>query len=225
MPRLNLRDDELEGEGGPLEPEKMSSPPPTLREVGGSSGHSSPLLLIIIIIVALAGGVFLLNQFKVIHLWGKRAPKVTEALPEPSLPGEENVDQGTNPVAGGEQAPPVGSDPGAVTPATTPTPEVDNPAPELKPAEQAKIKATLPPSSGGKYTVQVSAWTSKEKADEQAAKLSAAGMDAYVEGTSIDGVEWYRVRVGHYGNEKEAKEAAAQLQHSMEGVIWVARAK
>jgi len=231
MPRLNLRDDELEGESNPLEPDKMSSPPPTLREVGGSSGQSSPLLLIIIIIVALAGGVFLLNQFKVIHLWGKKVPKVTETLPEPSLPGEESAvttDQGTAPDAGAGQTPPMGTEPEAATPTPTPTPtpEIQQPATHPKPvAEQPKAKATLPPSSGGNYTVQVSAWTSKAKADEQVSKLSAAGMDAFVEGATVDGVEWYRVRVGHYGNEKDAKEAAAQLQRSMEGVIWVAKAK
>ena len=222
MPKLNLRDDGLESDMNPLEPDKVTPPPPTLRDVGGGGGRSSPLLLIIIIIVALAGGVFLLNQFKVIHLWGKKTPKIAETIPDPGLPGEEGLspDQGMGTETGsGEGELPM------PTPSTTAEPTPAEPTPELKPAPEEKAKPSLPPSGGGNFTVQVSAWTSKIKADEEVGKFSNSGMDAFVETAHVDGIDWYRVRIGHYGSEQEAKTAAGQLQKMMEGVVWVARAK
>ena len=48
-------------------------------------------------------------------------------------------------------------------------------------------------------------------------------MSAFVEDAVIAGENWYRVRVGRYGSSKEAKDAASQLSHSLEGRIWVAR--
>ncbi len=85
MPRLNLKDEGLDAEGAP-ESSKSPSPTPALREVGGSSGKISPLILIGLIIVVLAGGIYALNHFKVIRLWGKKAPVVTETLPESDIP-------------------------------------------------------------------------------------------------------------------------------------------
>jgi cell division septation protein DedD len=231
MPKLNLRDDGLESEPNPFDADKLSTAPPTLRDVGGGGGRSSPLLIIVIIIVALAAGVFLLNQFKVIHLWGKKPVKVTEAIPEVGTPESETTttttDQGTQPAENLSGAPPAT---GMEEPTPVPTPPVTQPTPELKsqpPATKtATPKPSLPVSSGGgKFTVQVSAWANKAKADEEASKLSTAGMDAFVESTNVGGTDWYRVRVGHYGNEKDAKDAASQLQRMMEGTVWVARAK
>ncbi|HEX7574645.1 MAG TPA: SPOR domain-containing protein [Bacteroidota bacterium] len=238
MPKLNLRDDGFEEESNPLDSDQSVAPPPTLREVGVSGGgSSSTLLTVLLLVVVVAGGVFALNYFKVIHLWGKRAPKVTtEAIteqlpaPETAAPGANATDQGSTapandvtptpepslePAAGTTPAPST-----SVAPTPVPTPSRSTHKSDAAPAR----KFTPPPSGSGNFTVQVSSWTSKGMAEKEASRLSSAGMSAFVEDAVIAGENWYRVRVGRYGSSKEAKEAADQLAKSVDGQIWVARA-
>jgi len=238
MPKLNLRDEGFEEESNPLDSDQSVAPPPTLREVGvsGGGGKSSTLLTAVLLLVVVAGGVFALNYFKVIHLWGKRTPRITteaitDQLPAPEVAAAQNAtDQGATP------------SPGDATPAATPTPDPSlepaassssTPIPSTSGAAPAPSRTshkrepaqtfTPPPSGSGNFTVQVSSWTSKDMADREASRLSAAGMSAFVEDAVIAGENWYRVRVGRYGSSKEAKDAADQLAKSMEGQIWVAR--
>ena len=107
MPKLNLRDDGFEEESNPLDSDQSVAPPPTLREVGvsGGGGKSSTLLTVVLLVVVVGGGVFALNYFKVIHLWGKRTPKITteamtDQLPAPETPaqGANGTDQGSRPL-------------------------------------------------------------------------------------------------------------------------------
>ncbi|MBP1646756.1 MAG: hypothetical protein H6Q30_201 [Bacteroidetes bacterium] len=220
MPRLNLRDEE-EGSGissGPPE-ESPITPPPTLREVGPDGERKTPWLAIVVAFLVLGAAVVSLNYFNVIHLWGKKVPKVVEQISEPSLP---------EPGTGGEQAataPPTGQE---VTPLPTVTPETGKEAP-AKPAEVAKKAAapvtapglTTAPSGTGRYTVQVSSWKSRGKANRQAQELSAAGFDSYVMDIEVDGQEWHRVRVGRYGTRSEAREAIAKLSGQIPDGLWI----
>ncbi len=213
MPKLNLKDDELEGEPDPLDQDRAIAPPPTLREVGGSVHHGSPLLMILVILVVLASGVFALNYFKVIHLWGKRAPKTVEMLPEPS----------SMPAPAAAEQQPAGSTP--VPDASTPVPDASFPASSTTatPAPATKPKVVVPVSGSGLYTVQVSSWTERARADAQAARLTQAGFSAFVEDAAVSGETWYRVRVGRFDTQKEAEQVAAQLQPVVEEVVWVAK--
>ncbi|MEW6509353.1 MAG: SPOR domain-containing protein [Bacteroidota bacterium] len=226
MPKLNLRDDGFEEESSPLDSDQPVAPPPTLREVGvgGGGGKGSALLTILLIVAALGLGVFALNYFKVVHLWGKKPVKVAAIDQELPLPEQTpaTTDEGSAPPEGGEEATPTPEpslDPnpaptsGTSAPPTSVTPQRREPAPMFTP----------PPSGSGNYTVQVSSWTSKSLAEREASRLSAAGMSAFVEDAVIAGENWYRVRVGRYGTSREAKDAAQQLSRSMEGRIWVAR--
>jgi len=211
MPRLNLKDDEME-EPIPLDSDKPLPPPPNLREVGtgGGGGKMSPILMVLVILVVLAGGVYALNYFKVIHLFGKKAPKVAEVIPEAMPPAENQgtTDQG--------QAPPATTEEAATQ---TPTPE---PALEPNPPQEA-AKPSIPPSGTGAYTVQVSSWTSRAKAQDEVTRLSAAGYSAFLEDAVVGGENWFRVRVGRYSTLKEARQAATELQKSMEDELFVAR--
>ena len=234
MPKLNLRDDGFEEESSPLDSDQSVAPPPTLREVGvsGGGGKSSTLLTALLLVAVVAGGVFALNYFKVIHLWGKRTPKIsteamTDQLPPPELPaqGANSTDQGAAPAPGDVTPTPEPSlEPSApATPSLTTTP-VPTPSRSTHKSESAPTqKFTPPPSGSGEFTVQVSSWTSKEMAEREASRLSSAGMSAFVEDAVIAGENWYRVRVGRYATSKDAKDAADQLAKSMEGQIWVAR--
>jgi cell division septation protein DedD len=212
MPRLNLRDDALEEESGA--PESGAPMPPTLRDVGTEgSGRMSPILMVALLILVLGLGVFALNYFNVIHLWGKKAPAVAEStIPEPTIPEPE-----VTPPAG-ETAPPAAE---VVPPPAAATPEVTTPArtePATKPA-----RVVPPPSGTGNYTVQVSSWASRGKADSEVGRLAAAGFGAFVEEGMVGGQTWYRVRVGRYETEKEAAQAAKSMQPGLETDLWVAR--
>jgi hypothetical protein len=236
MPKLNLRDDGFEEESNPLDSDQSVAPPPTLREVGvsGGGGKSSMFLTVLLLVAVVAGGVFALNYFKVIHLWGKKTPKISAEAMTDQFPPPESQGQGANATDQGSTAPATDVTPtpepslepsASTTPATT-TPSSSTPAPSrsthrTEPAPAQKF--TPPPSGSGNFTVQVSSWTSKEMAEKEASRLSAGGMSAFVEDAVIAGENWYRVRVGRYGSSREAKEAADQLAKSMEGQIWVAK--
>lgn len=231
MPRLNLKEDPFEGDITQDGTDHNVEAPPSLRDVGGGGGVS-PVLMIIIILVVLAGGVFLLNHFGVIHLWGSKTTELAELsesdLPPPDWASGEEAGTGAevqDPLlapstelppseAAPEVRPPVGaqSQSGAVVPPSSKQPSISTP-----PAR------TITESGTGNFTVQVSAWMTQQKADAEAAKLSAAGYTAFVEDASVAGESWYRVRVGRYGTMEEAQQAAAQLQPMMESQLWVSR--
>ena len=180
MPRLNLKDEGLGAEGAP-ESGKSPTPTPVLREVGGGGGRVSPIILIILIVVVLAGGVYALNHFKVIRLWGKKAPVVTETLPEPDAPltaqTPSTTDQGAQPAAttGKEGV----AMPGEGSAAKSSTAK--------KGSASMKAAAASAPSGSGRYTVQFAAWMSKSKADQQASLLAAAGYEAFVDESHAGG--------------------------------------
>ena len=122
MPRFNLKDEAAGND--PISPDSGNPPAaPTLREVGGGGGSVSPLILVLLALVILAAGVFALNYFKVIHLWGKKAPVVTESLPEPDLPEPATGQQGAPPAESlplpgtGQQAAPATTTPAQSAPA------------------------------------------------------------------------------------------------------------
>ena len=230
MPRLNLKEDPFEGDITQDATGSNVDSPPSLRDVGGGGGVS-PVLLIIIILVVLAGGVFLLNHFGVIHLWGAKTTELAQVsesdLPPPDWAAGEEGQTTTEaqdpllapstelppPETAPEVRPPVGAQqrPAVVPPQST-QPSISTPPP-----------ASIGGSGTGEYTVQVSAWMTQQKADAEAAKLSAAGYTAFVEDASVGGESWYRVRVGRYATMQEAEQAAAQLQPMMESQLWVSR--
>jgi cell division septation protein DedD len=225
MPKLNLKDEDGD-ETRPLDDDFSSSAPPTLRDFGGGSsgGGPSPILQILIAVVVLGAGTFALNYFGVIHLWGKKPmPRVIQPAPQ-EMAQEPPVQQ-----APAEQTPtPVEQTP-TPTPSTaqkTPTPAASKAATQQAPPRQMvkPAPAVQQPMGSGAYTIQVSAWQSRSKADEEVSKLSQAGFPAYVEASAIGGDTWYRVRVGRYQTRNEAGEQRDKFQRMLAGNIWVARA-
>ncbi|MBM2840377.1 MAG: hypothetical protein HW412_905 [Bacteroidetes bacterium] len=194
MPKLNLKDEGMEPETTPVQGDE-TTPPPTLRDTSTGGGGPSPVLQVLIAVLVLGALTFALNYFGVINLWGNKPAVVLEAIPEP------------------EVTPPVAETP-KPEPVETPTPTPATP--------QAKPKTPVS-STGGNFTVQVSAWVTPSKANQEAQRLSAAGFDAFVEDATISGETWHRVRVGHYATEREAATASSQLQEMLEDGIWVAR--
>lgn len=206
MPRLNLKDEETGAEGGA--PENGRTPlASNLREVGGDGGRLSPIVLVVLILAVLGAAVFALNYFKVIHLWGKKAPVVTEAFPESDVTPTQELGQ-TAPSATGTESLPL--------PGTT----GETKTPAAKKLEKPTLG--IVPTGTGQYTIQFSAWTGKAKADEQASLLTGGGFDAYVDEGTMDGERWYRVRIGRYASRAEAREVIGRLQIMTEDQVYVA---
>jgi cell division protein FtsN len=151
------------------------------------------LLQVLIAVIILAVLALALHFFGVIRLWGPE-PAREAALPEP-VP---------------EQQPP------PAPPETTAVAQTPTPLPVEKPKPRV-------PSSTGNFTVQVSSWQSRGKADEEAARLAGADLEAFVEEGMVDGQQWHRVRVGHYATMREASEAAAHLRTILENGAWVTK--
>jgi len=241
MPRLNLKEDPFEGDLTQDATDRDVNAPPSLRDVGGGGGVS-PVLLVIIILVVLAGGAFLLNHFGVIHLWGSKTTQLAGQLPEGDLPPPDWASEGESEstpttqdplLAPSTELPPPESAPEVQPPVRgqqAPAPAVVPPTATTKQQQRPSAATTPPPpkivtSGSGSYTIQVSAWMTKQKAEAEAERLSAAGYTAFVQDAYVEGGQWYRVRVGHYATMEEAQQAANQLQPMMESQLWVARGK
>jgi cell division septation protein DedD len=223
MPKLNLKEAGLEEEARPAAAEPAA---PEVPEVPSERRSPSPVLQIIIALALLATITFALNYFGVVHLWGKKAPKVAETVLPPA--------EVTPPVAQGPSGQPTPEV--TPTPVPTPTPKpVPGGAPGSRPAvtppaakpvvpTPAPVRPSVPPSTAtGEYTVQVSSWLTMSKANEEVTRLSGAGLDAFVSRATVAGETRYRVRVGRYTTMREAETAAARLSEMLENGIWVAR--
>ncbi len=229
MPRLNLQDEE-EGAGLPPGPpeEGPITPPPTLRDVGPGGERKAPWLAIVIILLVLGGAVVSLNYFHVIHLWGKKPPRVVEQIPEPAPSEMSATPEQTNPPATvAEQTPLPNVTPGKgkETPAQPTGKEgkkKGSAVAEAQPgAPPVAPPATTAPSGAGKYTIQVSSWKSHGKANREAQQLSSAGFDAYVMTGTVSGEEWNRVRVGRFGTMRDARDVISKLQAQGVDGVWI----
>jgi cell division protein FtsN len=89
----------------------------------------------------------------------------------------------------------------------------------IRPAPQVVVE------TDGKYTVQVSSWRTRRRAEQDAERFSEKGFNAYVQSADIPelGGTWYRVRVGSYATQGEAREMAEQLAGLLESGFWLDR--
>jgi len=79
----------------------------------------------------------------------------------------------------------------------------------------------------GNYTVQVSSWRTRAKAEREALRFREEGYDAYVQARDLPhkGGIWYRVRVGRFGTRIEAEQVANDLLNLLESGYWVDRVR
>ncbi len=220
MPKegFDLREKPTEEPTQPVEPRE---PMPTLREI--SAGEAmSPWLQIFIGFIILGMITFALNEFGFIHLWGKffarKAPQVTETLPAPPVQPPPTKEEATVPEE--KQAAPTPTPTPTEEPTVTPkakVPEVKKPVPTVEPPKPTGAPAT------GRYTVQVSSWTTPADADRAVSKWKQAGFDVYVVEALVKGRTWYRVRVGRYTTMAEAQEAASHMRAVQKNGVWVTK--
>lgn len=98
-------------------------------------------------------------------------------------------------------------------------PNIAEPAPVTEPTPQVVR------SADGKYTVQVSSWQTRRRAERDAQRFNAKGFNAYVQSADLPelGGTWYRVRVGNFMTRNEARAMAEQLAELLESGYWLDR--
>jgi cell division septation protein DedD len=80
-----------------------------------------------------------------------------------------------------------------------------------------------PPSSSGRFAVQVAAAQSRAEADALVRRLAEAGHEAFVVPVTVGTVEHFRVRVGPFDSEDAAGERARALTRNGFPGAWVSR--
>jgi len=115
---------------------------------------------------------------------------------------------------------PQAQEPAAQQPAEATPQETPQRAPSQRATRPAIVQepATSP---FGYYTIQISSWRTRTKAESEARRYREVGLEAYVQEAEIpDRGMWYRVRVGSYPSLTAAKEALAALNIAEPG-LWV----
>lgn len=215
MPDVNLIEEEG-GEGG-MQPIAA----PTKR--GGGGGGGSKVLLILIIVVVVGGGVFALNKFGIIKLWGKKTPPVITQIQEPIQQEPTYVEI--------DSAAMMAEDTSGVSfvetpPLTEPQYEsalVTGGGKEISSASAGPARTTSSalPAMKGNYTVQVSAWRDAATAEKLVKRLETAGYPAFVEQRAFKDGNWYTVRIGRYASVKEAKKAVDTFAYELKRNYWI----
>jgi len=79
--------------------------------------------------------------------------------------------------------------------------------PAAKPAAATKPATAAPaaPKSVAEYWIQAAAFTSRTRADDLQRELATKNLSSLITVKDLDGVTWYRVRIGPYNTEPEAK--------------------
>jgi cell division septation protein DedD len=119
-------------------------------------------------------------------------------------------------------APPVAAGSPAARPSVAALARVRPPAPAISsppPAEDEGTSARPPPAAasapapGSKpYNIQIEAVMDKSGADEMVSRLKTLGYNAQEMKTALNGQTWYRVRIGPYNSQEEAKAAQDKLR-------------
>lgn len=207
MPDLNLMDDEG-AEGTASSASAKSSG-------GGGMGKG---LIIVVVVIVLGGGVFLLNKFGVIKLWGKKAPPpVTQveenAFPADQFPTDEQIKAAMEDTSMSEllETPPI-EEAGKKPPSGK--------EPQMTGAMGSPALGKLAEMSGA-YTIQVSAWRDQGTADMMVKRLVEAGYPAFVEKRTYKDGAWHTVRIGKYPSLKDARKAVDAFALELRSNYWI----
>jgi cell division septation protein DedD len=213
MPNLNLK------AGAPA---PMAGVRPTGRPGGDGTGGKKiaglpmPVVIVLVVVILLGGGYYALNKAGII---GKKKAVPVAVAPPPAaedtaavasaVPENEGlVEFKEKPGMGGEKK--TASKAGAKLTAAS--------------AALASAVPKIPMSANGRYSVQVSSWSSEQKAKIEADVLTRAGFPAFFEKANVGGGEKrFRVYVGRYDSDRAARSSAEKMAHMLEGGYWVVR--
>ncbi len=91
--------------------------------------------------------------------------------------------------------------------------------PEAAPAEEPKKEISQPMGEG--FTVQIAAGTNYEYAHDLADKFTDRGYETYVTEATVNGQDFYRIRIGDYPTLTEARTVGAELQDKFSVEYWI----
>ncbi len=225
MPNLNLK----AGTPAPMAGVRPSGKPGG-DGTGGKkiAGLPSSVVFILVAVILLGGGYFALNKAGII---GKKKVAAVVVAPPPAVaedtskaPASASESEGLvefkeKPAFGAEKKAdakkgiaPSASMMGANAPGKGSSTLAANALPKI------------PMTANGRYSVQVSSWSSEQKAKIEADVMTRAGFPAFVEKADVKGGERrFRVYVGRYESDKAAKNSAERIAHMLEGGYWVVR--
>ncbi|HTY10889.1 MAG TPA: SPOR domain-containing protein [Bacteroidota bacterium] len=221
MPNLNLK----AGAPAPMPGVRPAGKPGDGSGGGKIAGMPSAVFIILVVVIVLGGGYFALNKAGII---GKKKAAPVVVTPPPataedtaaaitSAPPENEglVEFKEKPGTAGEKKEP--AKPG-VKPAAMSAPSTAN----------STVSSSMMPkismSASGRYSVQVSSWSSEQKARIEADVMTRAGFPAFVEKANIGGGEKrFRVYVGRFDTDRAARGSAEKMAHMLEGGYWVVR--
>lgn len=86
-------------------------------------------------------------------------------------------------------------------------PEVTKPA-----ITEQRSEAKMNHEAKGSYLLQIAAYTNNEEADQQRARLAMQGYEAQISPHEVNGVQYYRVRLGPFTKVAEAETLRKKLQ-------------
>lgn len=135
-------------------------------------------------------------------------------------------------------SPPVPA-PGAEEPATRPEPKPEAPRPdppkpevskpETPKPEPARVEPPKPPpptaspAATGPLVIQVFTSSDEAKAKDMLKKVKAKGFKAYLSPTKANGKTVYRVRVGPFAKEADAKATSDKIEKQLKVDTWITR--
>jgi cell division protein FtsN/nucleoid DNA-binding protein len=221
MPNLNLRGQGMDETPPPsreeeTQPAMPAEPPPTMRDYSYVERGMKWWVQGLILLAFVGGVTFLLNQFGVVHFWGPKSPTTVEESLPPEVQPPSQIETGAESTAEQEPAPtpgpPSGEEKKTIVEETKP--------PITEPPKKEEIKP-LPPT--GDYTLQLSSWDKRIDAVRMVSRLSKAGIDAYIAEGLVKGRTWYRVRVGRYATEAEARAASSRVESLSGNGVWVTK--
>jgi len=225
MPNLNLK------AGTPA---PMAGVRPNVKPGGEGTGGKkiaglpSSVVFILVAVVLLGGGYFALNKAGII---GKKKAAPVVVAPPPAAVEDTTKAAAATPESEGlvefKEKPAFGSEKkGEAKPglkAAAPS-MAGGAASKQSPLIASNTLPKIPMSSTGKFSVQVSSWSSEQKAKIEADVMTRAGFPAFVEKADVKGSgRRYRVYVGRYDSDRSARSSAEKIAHMLEGGYWVVR--
>jgi cell division protein FtsN len=133
------------------------------------------------------------------------AAKAPGELPDPNRSGPRS-----RPPADGTAAAP-GAPPAAAVPGPAPGAPPVAAAPPSAPPASGGDAAPDRPSDRSTYLLQAGAFKGQEDAESMKAKLALVGFEARIVTAEVNGVTFYRVRVGPYGQIDDMNRARSRL--------------
>ena len=94
----------------------------------------------------------------------------------------------------------------------------ESPPPDPAPAEPVPTAAAPAAAAKGRYVVQVASFGSLDNANRLAATLQGEGYGVLSDTVKSDVGTLHRVRIGPFGSESEANQAAARVRQRVDGV-------